>query len=67
MIAGNIAGMDAKALPGNDSRYVQLKLRLKEIPDILLDHFGNDSKYAFSGIWPASDVILSPVNIGLFD
>lgn len=40
--------MDAKALPGNDSRYVQLKLSLKEVPDILLDHFGAGNKYGLS-------------------
>ena len=40
--------MDAKALPGNDSRYVQLKLSLKEVPDILLDHCGAQDKCALS-------------------
>ncbi|DBA95844.1 hypothetical protein WJX77_010833 [Trebouxia sp. C0004] len=35
----NISSVDATALPGNDSRHVQLKLCLKETPDILLDHF----------------------------
>ena len=40
--------MDAKALPGNDSRYVQLKLSLKEVPDILLDHFGAEDKYTLN-------------------
>lgn len=40
--------MNAKALPGNDSRYVQLKLSLKEVPDILLDHFGAQDKYVLS-------------------
>ena len=47
-VAGSIASMDAKALPGNDSRYVQLKLSLKEVPDILLDHFGADDKYTLT-------------------
>ena len=46
--AGNIASVDAKAQPGNDSRYVQLKLSLKEVPDILLDHFGAQDKYVLS-------------------
>lgn len=45
--------MDAKALPGNDSRYVQLKLSLKEVPDILLDHFGEQDKYVISQFCPA--------------
>lgn len=48
MPAGNIASMDAKALPGNDSRYVQLKMSLKEVPDILLDHFSAQDKYGVS-------------------
>jgi len=43
-IAGNISSVDAKALPGNDSRHVQLKLCLKETPDILLDHFDASDK-----------------------
>ena len=64
VVAGNIAGMDSKALPGNDSRYVQLKLCLKDTPDILLDHFGNDNKYAFRSILPASDALLLPVSTG---
>lgn len=42
--AGNVSSMVAKALPGNDSRYVHLKLSLKEVPDILLDHFGAQDK-----------------------
>ena len=46
--------MDAKALPGNDSRYVQLKLSLKEIPDILLDHFGAQDKYVLNLLCLAS-------------
>ena len=44
-LAGNIGGMEAKALPGNDSRYIQVKLHLKSTPDILLDHFGANDKY----------------------
>ena len=44
--------MDAKALPGNDLRYVQLKLSLKEVPDILLEHFGAGNKYS-APLWLA--------------
>ncbi|KAA6422484.1 MAG: hypothetical protein FRX49_07659 [Trebouxia sp. A1-2] len=40
----NISSVDAKALPGNDSRHVQLKLCLKETPDILLEHFDASDK-----------------------
>ena len=48
LTAGNIASMDTKALPGNDSRYVQLKLSVKEVPDILLDHFDAQDRYVFN-------------------
>ena len=43
-IAGNVSSVVAKALPGNDSRHVQLKMCLKETPDILLDHFDASDK-----------------------
>ena len=39
MLAGNIASAEAKAQPGSDSRHVQLKLWLKEVPDVLVDYF----------------------------
>lgn len=55
--------MDAKALPGNDSRYVQLMLSLKEVPDILLDHFGAGDKYGLSHFCFASGIVYEAITL----
>ena len=43
--AGNMATAEAKPLAGNDACHVQLRLRLKEVPDLLADHWEHDDRW----------------------